>query len=176
MLPEGYSIRLATVEDCARLPAIELAAAEMFRPLNVIDFDVRPPETVPVDILQKQAGEGLLWVATFKGAPVGMILADVREDDYYIAELDVLPAHGRKGIGAALLDAACEEGFARGFVRVTLNTFRDVPWNAPFYARHGFTEITEADWRPWMETLARRVESEGMDLKTRVYMELRRGS
>lgn len=172
-LPEGYSIRLATLDDCAALPAIELAAAEMFRPLNVIDFDVRPPMAVPEEILVRQAGEGLLWVATFQSQTIGMILADERDGDFYIAELDVHPDHGRKGLGTALLEAACAAGFARGFGRVTLNTFRDVPWNAPFYARCGFTEIAEADWRPWMEALARRIEGEGMDLKTRVYMELK---
>ena len=173
MLPEGYAVRLATLADCEALPAIEHAAAEMFRPLNLINFD-DGIDVAPVDFLERQCGEGLLWVATKDETPEGFVVVDVREGDYYVSELDVHPDHGRKGLGAALMKVACDEAFARGFDRVTLNTFRDVPWNAPFYARLGFTEIAEADWRPWMIALAGRMEQSGMDLKTRVYMELRR--
>jgi len=32
-----------------------------------------------------------------------------------------------------------------GFSALTLTTFRDVPWNAPFYARLGFVEIAEPE-------------------------------
>ena len=173
MLPKGYAVRLATLGDCEALPAIEHAAAEMFRPLDLIDFE-NGPDVAPLDYLEAQCRARLLWVATMSDAPVGFVVADVREGDFYVAELDVHPDHGRKGLGAALMKLASDEAFARGFRRVTLNTFRDVPWNAPFYARLGFTEIAEADWRPWMDALARQMEQSGMDLKTRVYMELRR--
>jgi len=30
---------------------------------------------------------------------------------------------------------------SRGALEVTLRTFADVPWNAPFHARHGFVEL-----------------------------------
>ncbi len=172
-LPDGYDVRMATHDDCQQLPAIEHAAAEMFRPLNLVDFE-NGPHVVSLEYLRQQCSEDLLWVAVQDEVAVGFVVADVRDGDFYIAELDVHPGHGRKGLGAALMKLACDEAFARGFDRVTLNTFRDVPWNAPFYTRLGFTEIDEADWRPWMVALAGRMEQSGMDLKTRVYMELRR--
>jgi hypothetical protein len=31
---------------------------------------------------------------------------------------------------------------------VTLLAFRDVPWNGPWYARHGFAELPEPAWGP----------------------------
>jgi hypothetical protein len=31
----------------------------------------------------------------------------------------------------------------RGLPAVTLTTFRDVPWNGPFYAKLGFRELSE---------------------------------
>jgi hypothetical protein len=31
----------------------------------------------------------------------------------------------------------------KGLTSLTLTTFRDVPWNAPFYARLGFEYVTE---------------------------------
>jgi len=173
MLPEGYAVRPARLADCAALPAIEHAAAEMFRPLNVIDFD-RGIDVVPLAYLERQCAEDLLWVATLGEEPVGFVVADVREGDFYIAELDVHPDHGRKGLGAALMKLASAAAFKRSYERVTLNTFRSVPWNMPFYAKLGFIEIAEASWRQWMEDLAERMAAQGLDLANRVYMELKR--
>jgi GNAT superfamily N-acetyltransferase len=51
--------------------------------------------------------------------------------------MDVLPEHAGQGLGAALIEAVCSWAHTRGFDAVTLSTFRDVPWNAPFYTRHG---------------------------------------
>jgi len=172
-VPEGYATRAGTLKDCPKLPEIELAAAEMFRPLNLVDFE-NGPHVVSLEYLKQQCSENLLWVAVQDEVAVGFVVADVRGDDFYIAELDVHPDHGRKGLGAALMQAACDAAFAGGFARVTLNTFRDVAWNAPFYARLGFAEIAEADWKPWMHDLAKRMTGEGLDLANRVFMELRR--
>jgi GNAT superfamily N-acetyltransferase len=59
----------------------------------------------------------------------------------------VVPEHGRQGVGAALLEEVCRVAAARGHPEVTLRTFADVPWNGPFYARHGFIELVdEPDW------------------------------
>lgn len=170
-LPKGYSIRNGTSEDCVVLPAIEGAAAELFRPLNIIspelDFD-----TLPLAFLEKQCAAGMLLVATHEDVPVGFVVAMDKDGDFYIAELDVHPDHGKRGLGAGLMQAICSQAFEAGKPRVTLCTFRDVPWNAPFYARLGFTEITKSDWQPWMHDLAERQTNEGLDMETRVYMEL----
>src|SRR6185503_4422447 len=56
-----------------------------------------------------------------------------------IAEIDVSPSHGRRGIGAALLEHACAWAAESGYPSVVLGTLSDVPWNAPFYARTGWT-------------------------------------
>jgi GNAT superfamily N-acetyltransferase len=55
----------------------------------------------------------------------------------HLEEMDVLPEHAGQGLGAALIEAVCSWAHTRGFDAVTLSTFRDVPWNAPFYPRHG---------------------------------------
>lgn len=48
----------------------------------------------------------------------------------------------RRGHGRALVAAAKGESRRRGRKRLTLRTFADVPWNAPFYASCGFVEST----------------------------------
>jgi GNAT superfamily N-acetyltransferase len=58
-------------------------------------------------------------------------------------ELAVIPRWMRQGIGTALLERACEWGRARGYPAITLTTYADVPWNAPWYARRGFVEVTD---------------------------------
>ena len=44
------------------------------------------------------------------------------------------------GLGRALLMAAMSEAAERGGTRMTLVTYADVPWNAPFYRTCGFVE------------------------------------
>jgi hypothetical protein len=43
----------------------------------------------------------------------------------------------------SLVEGICREAASRGHDRVTLRTFADVPWNAPFYARLGFVPVAE---------------------------------
>ncbi|GAB5508592.1 MAG: GNAT family N-acetyltransferase [Nitratireductor sp.] len=58
----------------------------------------------------------------------------------HLKELSVAPEHGKRGLGSALLRAVVAESVSRGLDGVSLSTFRAVPFNAPFYARHGFVE------------------------------------
>jgi N-acetylglutamate synthase-like GNAT family acetyltransferase len=47
-----------------------------------------------------------------------------------------------KRVGRQLI-ACAEHARKLGLTSLTLTTFRDVPWNAPFYARLGFEIVTE---------------------------------
>ncbi len=64
-------------------------------------------------------------------------------DSAHLEQLSVHPAAGRRGVGARLLAAVHEEARWDGVRHLTLCTFRDVPWNAPFYRRHGYAEVPE---------------------------------
>jgi predicted N-acetyltransferase YhbS len=44
-------------------------------------------------------------------------------------------------VGSALVKAAINWAEAKGKAAVTLSTFRDVAFNAPWYARMGFEEL-----------------------------------
>ena len=55
------------------------------------------------------------------------------------------PEHAGRGIGRALLRAGCDWAAARGYPELTLATYRDVPWNGPFYASEGFVEVGPVD-------------------------------
>jgi len=73
--------------------------------------------------------------------PVGF--AHVLEFDarFHLEQLSVHPQAQRRGVGAALLAAAELAVVNRGASVLTLRTFADVPWNAPFYRRQGYTDV-----------------------------------
>ncbi|MGZ6673473.1 MAG: GNAT family N-acetyltransferase, partial [Solirubrobacteraceae bacterium] len=58
------------------------------------------------------------------------------------------PAHARRRVGAALVEHLAALAAAEGRPALTLTTFRDVPWNAPYYERLGFRVVAPADQGP----------------------------
>jgi GNAT superfamily N-acetyltransferase len=71
---------------------------------------------------------------------VGFVHVLEAEGLAHLEQLSVLPEHGRRGYGRMLVGAAKDEARQRGYAWLTLRTYADVPWNAPFYARAGFVE------------------------------------
>ncbi len=163
-----YVVQLAGSEHVDQLPAIERGAATRFG-------DSLPPSVLShvtsVDTLAAAQLAGLLWVALEPaGTPVGFAVASVHGRRVHLDELDVLPKHGRKGVGSALIEAVEDYALNSGCVEITLTTFRDVPWNAPFYASIGFEVIPEQELDA---ELLRRFSGEtalGVDRSRRVAM------
>ena len=133
---DSYRIRLARPNEVPRLQEIEDEAGTIFSGLGLIHqaLDV----SFPLDDLARLVGMGQVWVGCQEdGLLVGMVIASVREGAAYVEEMDVLPEHGRRGLGARLLACVCAWAKAQGHAAVTLSTFRDVPWNGPFYRKQG---------------------------------------
>ncbi len=80
-------------------------------------------------------------IAADTDAPVGFAATEVFGGHLYLRQMSVDPDHGRKGIGALLLRGTIARARSRGFPAIWLSTFRDVPFNLPFYAKHGFREV-----------------------------------
>lgn len=72
--------------------------------------------------------------------PVGFVWVGEADGLAHIEQLSVLPGHMRRGLGSALLEAACAWAAEHGYRAVTLTTYAEVPWNGPFYAARGFAE------------------------------------
>jgi predicted N-acetyltransferase YhbS len=104
-------------------------------------------------------------------APVGFAHVEVIEPNaVHLEELDVHPEHGRRGLGTRLVMAVCDWAASTGFASVTLTTFRDVPWNMPFYARLGFTVISATQLSPALRARVQDEARRGLDPLTRVAM------
>ena len=133
-MPTGrHRVRDADDADLAQLPDVEAAADELFVPLGITDL--------PAPATAEERGRS--WRVLVVGEPVqGFAVLELLDGAVHLEQLSVHPAHGRRGIGGALLAATVEAAREQGADRVTLLTYADVPWNAPFYARHGW-EVTE---------------------------------
>ncbi len=165
----SFHIERAVPAQIDALVAIERAAVQMFRGHPAWPF--YEPATLPPALLNEAMMRGLIWVAVDDGGtPLGFVWIDdeARSEAVGIAEIDVLPAFGRRGIGAALLEHACAWARAAGYRRMDLGTLADVPWNAPFYARHGFVPVDKHD--PRFAFALQRDRANGFPDALRVFM------
>ncbi len=76
-------------------------------------------------------------LAEAAGQPIGFILTEPLDDALFIVEVAVHQDWQHQGIGRMLLKQVIEGAQQMGYPAVTLTTFREVPWNAPFYTRLG---------------------------------------
>jgi len=68
---------------------------------------------------------------------------EVVDDEAHIDQVSVHPRHARQRLGAALLDTAAVWAQRRGVAALTLTTYTEVAWNAPYYTRLGFAALTD---------------------------------
>jgi len=142
-----WSLRLARPDDAHAMPAIERAAGKLFRGNEQLP-GISGQHTIPLDRLQRYIGKGHCLVAHFGERMAGFIVTEPFSRELHVWQFNVHPAFQRGGIGAGLLRACLIDSRNSGFRAVTLTTFRDVPWNGPFYARLGFEEVIALDAHP----------------------------
>lgn len=166
---EQFLIRTATEPDIAALPDIERRAATIFSPeylpCNLADVVISAEHH-----LQAQR-RGLLLVALADGVrPVGFAHTVLHGDCLHLLEIDVDPVCHKQGIGTALLNGVVDMALRRACAAVTLTTYRDVPWNAPWYEKMGFREIAEAEMPAFLRVILENEVMMGLDRKKRVAM------
>lgn len=168
-LPDGYRLRAAQTSDLADLQKVDLAASRLFEPTGLI-HEVGGPVPIPGEVLASGLSSDLLFVTTDPfGAAVGFSLARVKGNDLYLDQISVDPAHGKRGLGAALLTRIIEEADTRRLKGVILSTFRDLEWNGPFYRKFGFVELPRSKVKRWMKDLEK-IQAETMDVSLRCFM------
>nr|WP_206038218.1 GNAT family N-acetyltransferase [Rhodococcus sp. HNM0569] len=101
--------------------------------------------------------------------PVAYAVVFVVDDGAHLEQVSVHPDHAHHGLGAGLIEHVSRWAARRGIRRLTLTTFVDVPWNAPYYRRLGFTTMPDADVTPGLEAIRAR-ESRLAELWPRVIM------
>lgn len=131
------AIRLAVAEDAEVLNAIETQAdALLIASLGAPDW---PPAG---DGSERLAAAGFVLVLEEPSgsSPVGFVHVLDADGHAHLEQLSVLPSFGRQGFGRRLVSAALDMARERGYTRMTLRTYAEIPWNAPFYSSCGFLE------------------------------------
>jgi len=159
-------IRPSRADEIEAVRAIERTSATRF--LGTDRAELAQDEPTDAATLAERIARGDLLVAEEAGAPVAFVMFREVEGCGYVEQIDVSPSHARRGIGAALLDAVAGLARARGWPALTLSTFKDVPFNAPYYARLGFAEVEALT--PGMLDIRAEHEARGLDETARVFM------
>ncbi|MEV4945535.1 GNAT family N-acetyltransferase [Streptomyces sp. NPDC053755] len=137
-------IRAAAPAELPLLQDIERAAGEPFRSLGMAV--VADDEPLPLDVLDAYRRAGRAWVAVDAAdLPVGYLLTDTVDGAAHIEQVSVHPAAARRGIGRSLIEHLATGAARQGLTALTLTTFSQVPWNAPYYTRLGFRALTDTD-------------------------------
>jgi ribosomal protein S18 acetylase RimI-like enzyme len=150
--------RLATVNDLFTIQEIERAAGQAFRSVGLESVaDDEPISAAAFGVFLEREGA---WVTVSDNdSVIAYLLIEPLDVALHVEQVTVHPRVARRGIGARLLDVASERAVDRKLDALTLTTFRDVPWNAPYYTRLGFGVVAREQWgaglRQKVETEAR---------------------
>ena len=161
-------IRDATTEDVRVLAPIERTADTMFAAVGHPEFV--GAGTISDEYAIRAVAEGRIRVAAVDGLVVGWLLVSRLDGELFLSQLSVDPAHGRRGIGTALLRDCIERATSAGEPSILLDTQADVAWNAPWYVRHGFEVVPADQWTAGLSARATAQQAEGFDWATRVFM------
>lgn len=130
-------IRPAVAEDAEVLHAIETQADAL------LISSLGAPEWPPAgDGGARLAAAGFVLVLEDPSgsSPVGFVHVLDADGHAHLEQLSVLPSSTRQGFGRRLVGAALDAARERGYTRMTLRTYAEIPWNAPFYSSCGFLE------------------------------------
>jgi len=164
----AYTVAKARPRDLRHIAGIELAAAQMLAghaPPAVLN------ETTSEHQLREAQSQGYLWVVLADDVPVGfahVVLLAPR--NAHLEEIDVHPSHARRGLGTRLVRTVIDWARDAGCSMVTLTTFRDVPWNLPFYRKLGFEEIPPHALSAALRAVVEDETRRGLDPSRRVVM------
>ena len=133
-----FIIRGATQHDAEAMAHVEEAARALMQEQG-ISLDILE---IPDDFTDPTDWD-LGLVAEVDGHIVGMVrLTQLDSDLVALDQVSVHPSMSHQGIGRALLLATADLCRKRGYTAVTGTTFREVVFNAHFYAALGAIEDT----------------------------------
>jgi len=132
--PPGSGVRIARPQEFGQLREIEHASDQLFAQVGIGPF----PESDEENHLDQAA-----IVLVSGDPPIGFACVEIVDGVAHLWQLSVHPSESRRGRGSALVTSVCDWATSQGLEAVTLTTFRDVSWNAPFYERMGFRALDD---------------------------------
>ena len=163
------TIRPARSDDLALLVEIERAAGDTFQHLDPELLGDHDPGSV--EELAPYADGGRAFVSVdADDRPVGYLILDLVDGAAHIEQVSVHPDQARQGLGRALIEHAARWASARELHSLTLTTYVDVPWNAPYYERLGFRCLSADEETPGLRALREHERALGLEVWPRTSM------
>lgn len=160
-------IRPALPEDIEAIQATEIAAGEPFREIgldSVADDD--PPS---MEELTAAMDTDLVRVVEVGGRVAAWAWFTQTDGYLHIEQVSTHPDFRGQRLGTSLIRLAGAIAAQRGLAGVTLTTFGNVPWNAPYYESLGFAPLPDGSL-PHLTTILRQEADRGLDVAPRVAM------
>ena len=170
ILESGYTIRFARAEELTLLAQIERSAAILF--IDTPYAFLVNAEPLSLDFVQQRFQAGQLWVAVDRDdVVVGFAITREVDRTIYLQEIDVDPKHGQRGLGTALIETISDWAQFHRHDTISLSTFSDLPWNAPFYAKLVFRMLEESELTIGFQQIRRQELEAGLPISERVIMD-----
>ena len=166
----SIQIREARATDIEHLPEIERSAAQIFKQEKDLAW-LADDKVQPTSLHQNYIQSRNSWVAVHDEIPVGFINGVEYNNTFHICELSVSEAWQSQGVGRALLNAVEQIMRNRGIAFMTLTTFKEVPWNAPFYEKLGYVTLLEKDLSIFLMDILDEEAEAGFDPHSRCAMQ-----
>lgn len=138
---DDVAFRTGEPADLATLLDIDLDAGLLFERAGLY-LDL--PESHEFSVTERERLRASLAAGTttiamdLRGHALAFVAMGRRDDSPYIEQISVRANCTRRGIGSMLLDRAlCPAP------DTWLTTYDHLPWNRPFYERHGFVRVPE---------------------------------
>jgi GNAT superfamily N-acetyltransferase len=164
------TIRPARDCDAPGLPGIERSSGEIFRQSPGLEWIA--DDTVQSEEQHRALiATGVAFVADLPGHGIAAFLnGEVMPDALHIWQIAVHRDRQGRGIGRKLIEAAEQFAADHEIPALTLTTFRDVPWNEPYYQRLGFVTLERGDLGSRLRAVLDAEEQAGMPAARRCAM------
>jgi GNAT superfamily N-acetyltransferase len=164
-------IRAGRTRDVPAISAIEVAGGALFASIGM---DSEVLLTPPPDLAETRAHEirdERVWVAVDgEDRPVAFLVAAIVDGNAHLEQVSVDPGYARQGIGGELIEHAVEWARRGRRSAMTLTTYAEVPWNAPYYERCGFRRMSDAELTPELRAIRELEAAVGLDEWPRICM------
>src|SRR5262249_33525933 len=139
--------------DADLFPELEQSAGLLLRTDRELAW-LADADNLPAERYREIIAEGWSWIAESTEGHAIAFAAVTREDrELHIWELDVRIEYQRQGIGRQLMRRLIAQAAESRISAVTLTTFRDLPWNMPFYQSIGFEPVAPENLDPRLAAL-----------------------
>lgn len=162
--------RLARSTEIDEIRAIERASASRFVGIGM-DAIARDEPTASDLLAARIAARAVIVATDDDDRLVAFVMFRPLDRGGYVEQIDVLPSHAGQRLGAALIELVHVRAREQGWDALVLETFAEVPWNAPYYRRLGFEVMADEALSDELRDIRAAHEARGLTAQgARVFM------